>query len=73
MKWIFLLMLTLGFLACTTTETQEVLDCNRMVTCTLVGCDGEFFGSVEVPACDADRFENGCCEPLPEITCNCPR
>ena len=74
MKWGLLLLLAFSFAACSTaTETaQEILDCDRLVTCTLVGCDGEIFGSVDVAACDADLFENGCCEPLPEITCNCP-
>lgn len=72
MKWFTILLLAFTMLSCSTTQTEDVINCDRMITCTLVGCNGEDFGTVDVPACDAELFERGCCQPLPDITCNCP-
>ena len=69
--FILILLCAITFASCTNSQGTDINDCTRMVTCTLVGCDGENFGRVEVPACEAERFERGCCEPRPNITCNC--
>ena len=72
MKWIFTIVLAMAFMACSTNQSEEILTCDRTVSCTLIGCNGEFFGTVDVPACETQNFVNGCCQPLPDITCNCP-
>jgi len=70
MKWVLILAFALSIISCTTSADE--LDCTRMVTCSLISCDGSVFGSVEVEACHTDRFENGCCPVLEEVTCRCP-
>lgn len=70
MKWGFIICLIWGLWSCTL-PTEESMDCTRMVRCTLFTCSGEAFSIIEVEACEAERFEQGCCPVLPEVTCRC--
>lgn len=53
-------------------QTKEEADCTRMITCTLVDCEGVVVGHVNIEACQTDQFVNGCCPHLNEVKCNCP-
>ena len=62
-KWVLMLkglmisIFAVLIMSCSTSMTEDVLECDRMVQCTLLTCNGEYFGTVEVAACEAELFE----------------